>query len=361
MIILVNFFGVWANMSLVQLFMSKGDVEISFKIIRRNNDKAIVLIHGNMLSSDIWIPIINLLPDGYDIIAPDLRGFGDSSKVTIDATKGLHDFSEDLIFLMKNLNYKEYVLMGHSLGGGVALQILLEKPSSIAIRQIILVAPMSPFGFGGTKDERGTPCYPDYAGSGGGLIARYNTEFPRLLKEKYKGTEHPSSPINAVKTLFANDYNPTNDLLEFILNMMFKMNLNQEFYPGDYLESPNWPYVAPGKVGVLNAMSPKYLRLHEIVHLDNKPQITWIHGEKDMIVSDASSLDIAVLGLYGYIPGYPGQEVYPMQPMIKQIQYVLESYADKKGNYEKYFIKEAGHTPFIERPDEFVKIVNNAL
>lgn len=161
--------------------------------------------------------------------------------------------------------------------------------------------------------------------------------------------------------LFADDYVPSPELVEIILNMMFKMNLSEDFYPGDYVDSQNWPYVAPGTKGVLNAMSPKYLRLYEVVNLPEKPPITWIHGEKDLIVSDYSALDIAVLGLLGYLPGYPGLDVYPPQPMIKQIEYVLKRYQENGGAVNKYVISGSGHTPFIERPRDFRNVIRAVL
>jgi pimeloyl-ACP methyl ester carboxylesterase len=344
-----------------QFFIDNKGVIVSSKIIRRSNKKALVVIHGNTVSSDIWLPVIDIFPETYDIVAPDLRGFGDSSKVTVDATKGMSDFADDVIALMRYLGYDEYVLVGHSMGGGVALQVLLDKPRNINVSKVILVDPMSPFGFGGTKDEKGTPCYEDYAGSGGGLVAKYNPDFPRLLREKYTGTDHPSSPVFTIKTLFADDFTPSEELVDSILNMMFKMNTNEYFYPGDYVDSPNWPYVAPGTKGVLNAMSPKYLRLHRVIDLEDKPPIIWIHGDKDTIISDASALDIAILGLMGYIPGYPGPLVYPPQPMLKQIEYILKLYSERGGSYEKYIVQGAGHTPFIEKPEDFHKIIQQTL
>ena len=41
----------------------------------------------------------------------------------------------------------------------------------LGLATLTLLAPMSPFGFGGTRDAEGTPCYADFAGSGGGTAA----------------------------------------------------------------------------------------------------------------------------------------------------------------------------------------------
>lgn len=334
--------------------LSRG-LEISFKYLRRGNKKAIALIHGNLSSSLIWEDLMQEAPEDFDLIAPDLRGFGESSREAVDATRGLRDFSDDILELLVSLKYDSYILVGHSMGGGIALQALIDSSNKVEIEKIVLVDPLSPYGYGGTKDIHGTPCYDDYSGSGAGLVIRYNPEFIRLLKAKYTGTDHPSAPANVVKAYFADDYTISEALMSKLLTMLFSVEVGDDNYPGDYVESPNWPYVAPGSRGVLNAISPKHLKLREALNVAEKPPILWIHGSKDIIVSDMSLLDVAVLGLMGYIPGYPGQEKFPPQPMVSQIKSFLDEYVVRGGTYEKLVIEGAGHTPFIEKPKEFMK------
>lgn len=293
--------------------------------------------------------------EDFDVIAPDLRGFGDSSRVPVDATRGLKDYSDDLLELLSLLGYRDYVLVGHSMGGGVVLQALLDAPSSIKIEKLVLVDPVSPYGYGGTKDEYGTPCYSDFAGSGAGLVLKYNPDFVNFLKVKYAGADHPSAPANVLRALFADDFTISEEPMKKLLSMLFSVALGPDNYPGDYVESPNWPYVAPGTRGVLNAMSPKYMNLSIVVNAPHKPPVLWIHGSKDLIVSDMSLLDLAVLGTMGYIPGYPGQDVFPPQPMLRQMETFLEAYESRGGTFKKVIIDGAGHTPFIEKPDSFVK------
>lgn len=57
----------------------------------------------------------------------------------------------------------------------------------------MLVGPVPHYGFGGTKDMHGTPCYEDYAGSSAGLVAKYDPDFIRLLKARYTETDRPVS------------------------------------------------------------------------------------------------------------------------------------------------------------------------
>lgn len=334
--------------------LSKG-FEISFRLLNRRSKNALVLIHGNLSSSLIWEDLMQKIPEDFDVVAPDLRGFGDSGRRPVDATRGLKDFSDDVLELLVALKRDSYILIGHSMGGGVALQALIDSLNKVKIKKVVLIDPLSPYGYGGTKDVYGTPCYSDYSGSGAGLVVRYNPEFVRLLKSRYAGADHPSAPANVVKAYFADDYVIDEALMSKLLTMLFSAEVGEDNYPGDYVESPNWPYVAPGSRGVLNAMSPKYLKLSGVLSITEKPPVLWVHGSKDVIISDMSLLDIAVLGLMGYIPGYPGQEEFPPQPMVSQIKNFLDEYTMRGGTYEKLMIEGAGHTPFVERPEELMK------
>ena len=72
-----------------------------------------------------------------------------------------------------------------------------------------------------------------------------------------------------------------------------------------------------------------------------------------MIVSDNSMFDFGALGKLELIPGWPGDAVYPPQPMIKQTSAVFEKYAASGGIYKEHVIKNAAHSPHIEKPQEF--------
>ncbi|MEM2826177.1 MAG: alpha/beta hydrolase [Sulfolobales archaeon] len=282
--------------------------------------KAVVLVHGNLSSSAIWEDVMRAVKEDFDVLAPDLRGFGNSGRAPVDATRGLRDFSEDLLELLSILGYKGYVMVGHSMGGDVVLQALLDAPSSVRIKKVVLVDPISPYGYGGTKDEFGTPCYSDYAGSGAGLVLRYNPDSVNLLKAKYTGVDHPLAPANAIKSLFADDFVISEQLQKKLLDMPFSVEVSVDNYPGDYVESPNWPYVAPGTRGVLNAMSPKHMNIYKVVNAPLKPPVLLVHGSKNIIISDMSLLDLDVLGTMGFVPGYPGRNVFPSQPMVSRLR-----------------------------------------
>lgn len=128
-------------------------------------------------------------------------------------------------------------------------------------------------------------------------------------------------------------------------------------YPGDTVISENWPGIAPGTRGVNNAISPKYCDLGAFSRVSGGPPVLWVRGEDDQIVSDASLLDVGFLGQLGYVPEWPGPEVYPPQPMVSQTRAVLDAYAANGGHYREEVLTACGHTPHVERPEAFRRLL----
>jgi hypothetical protein len=137
---------------------------------------------------------------------------------------------------------------------------------------------------------------------------------------------------------------------------MLLEKVGEQKYPGDFVSSPNWPNVAPGKFGPINAISPKYAgdTVQRFVSSPAKPHVLWVRGDSDLIISDASFFDMGNLGRLGYVPGWPGEEIYPPQPMVSQVRYILEQYKANGGSYEELVIEHTGHFPYVEKPEEFM-------
>jgi pimeloyl-ACP methyl ester carboxylesterase len=128
-------------------------------------------------------------------------------------------------------------------------------------------------------------------------------------------------------------------------------------YPGDATASENWPNVAPGTRGMNNAISPKYCDLSAFARIEPRPGVLWVRGSDDAIVSDTSLLDFGFLGRLDAVPGWPGDDVYPPQPMVAQIRAVLDGYAASGGTYREEAIPDCGHTPHVERPEELRRLL----
>ena len=80
----------------------------------------LLLIHGITSSSATWEPVIPALAEHAHVIAPDLFGHGDSDKPAVDYTLG--GFATQVRDLLEQLGHDHATIVGHSLGGGVAMQ-----------------------------------------------------------------------------------------------------------------------------------------------------------------------------------------------------------------------------------------------
>ncbi len=143
------------------------------------------------------------------------------------------------------------------------------------------------------------------------------------------------------------------DFEQVLLDELLLSEVGERGYPGDLTPSDNWPGVAPGTVGVINALSPKYCNWADIVDLDPKPPILWVHGSDDVVVSNGSSWDMGTLGRMELVPGWPGEDTFPPQPMVDQIREVLTAYRDAGGSVQMEMFEGSGHGPFLDNLDRF--------
>jgi pimeloyl-ACP methyl ester carboxylesterase len=100
-------------------------------------------------------------------------------------------------------------------------------------------------------------------------------------------------------------------------------------------------------------MAPTVFDVSGITELAVKPPVLWVRGELDQVVADASPFDLAFLGSIGVVPGWPGLEAFPPQPMVTQTRAVLDRYAASGGRYREVLLPDVGHSPHVERPQEF--------
>ncbi len=316
----------------------------------------VLFVHGNASSARFFEETLAALP-GHRGLAPDLRGFGASEKKPLDATRGVADFSDDLRSLVEALGLDEVHLVGWSAGGSVAMRYAMDHPSGVA--SLVLVDPMSPHGFGGTKDVGGTPCWPDFAGSGGGTA---NPEFVGRLEARDRTEGDPNSPRNVMNNFyFKPPFRAAPGREEAYLSSVLSTQIGDDNYPGDMTLSDNWPGVAPGERGMNNAISPKYCNLEDFALVEPGPPVLWIRGDSDAIVSDTSLLDFGYLGQLDAVPGWPGAETFPPQPMVSQTRAVLDAYEARGGSYREEVIPDCGHTPHVEKPDEFRRLLFSFL
>jgi pimeloyl-ACP methyl ester carboxylesterase len=101
---------------------------------RFGHGNPIVILHGLFGISDNWVTIGKRLAKNFDVYIPDLRNHGQSPH------SGVFNFPalvEDLVEFTEENNLKEIILIGHSLGGIIAMQFALQNSS--LVKKIIVV------------------------------------------------------------------------------------------------------------------------------------------------------------------------------------------------------------------------------
>ena len=317
----------------------------------------VLFVHGNVSSSLFWQPTMLALPDGYRPLAADLRGFGDTDPEPVDATRGLRDYADDLAALIDALELTSVHLVGWSMGGGVLMQYLTDHPAGHRTASVTLVAPVSPFGFGGTYGTDGTLCDPDGAGSGGGSV---NPDFVARLAAGDRSADSPTSPRQVLLAHYVKPpFVPAE--LDICLESMLSTRVGDDHYPGTSRQAEAWPGFAPGDRGVLNTMAPTRFRIDSLAAVDPKPPVLWVRGADDVIVSDTSLYDLGYLGSIGAVPGWPGQDAWPPQPMVAQTRALLDGYAAAGGGYHETVIQDSGHGPHLDQPAQFLAALTQHL
>jgi pimeloyl-ACP methyl ester carboxylesterase len=304
--------------------------------------KTVVFIHGNVSSSLFFQPTMLALDPSIRALAIDLRGFGDSQTLPIDASRGVRDFSDDVAAVIAELGLGPVNLVGWSMGGGVVVQYLLDHSDHVL--SLTLISPVSPFGFGATDGADGHFTNPERSGAGGG---GGNPDFIAALAAGDTG-DGPTSPRTIYRTTYVKD--ATDAKYEDLwVESMLSTKTGIDNYAGDSVPAEAWPGFGPGTRGVLNTMAPGNFDVSSIVALAAKPPILWVHGADDVIVSDTSFFDLNFLGQLGAVPGWPGAQAAPPQPMVTQTRAVFDAY----GAYSEVVFENCGHSAHLEKPDEF--------
>ena len=112
---------------------------LNYKIYGALESKpSIMMLHGLLGSLDNWSSQAKLLQEQYAVITVDLRNHGDSPHV-----RGMsyREMAADVVELLNHLSIKQCYLMGHSMGGKVAMTLALEKPQRIKQLIIVDIAP----------------------------------------------------------------------------------------------------------------------------------------------------------------------------------------------------------------------------
>lgn len=104
------------------------DIQLAYD--RRGKGTPLVLLHGYPLDHHLWDEVVPLLEDTFDVIVPDLRGFGEST--IADQSPTMEDYAADIAALLDYLELPKAAIVGHSMGGYVALAFARLYPERLS-------------------------------------------------------------------------------------------------------------------------------------------------------------------------------------------------------------------------------------
>ena len=169
--------------------------------------------------------------------------------------------------------------------------------------------------------------------------------------------DSPLSPRSVMRASYwSPDFSMPADREDVLLDELLLSVVGDDGYPGDSVPSANWPGMAPGSRGILNALSPKYCNWSGLVDVDPKPPVLWTHGTADIVIADGSAWEMGSLGAAGQVPGWPGAEVFPPQQMVAQTRAVLERYRERGGQVREEVFEGSGHGPLLDAEQRWCEV-----
>jgi 2-hydroxymuconate-semialdehyde hydrolase len=99
--------------------------------IRQGQGPPVLLLHGIPSSSYLWREVIDRLSATFDVLAPDLLGYGDSDK-RLDADLSIAAQARYMVAFMETLGVHQAAVIGHDIGGGVAQLMAVDEPQRVA-------------------------------------------------------------------------------------------------------------------------------------------------------------------------------------------------------------------------------------
>lgn len=112
-------------------------VRTNYVDINPKGSKTIIILHGWASSLTFWLPVAQLLSPHWHIVLLDLPGFGLTPP--IDDTPDIPEYTNFVRSFARKLKIKNFILVGHSFGGQIALDYALKFPTDLI--NLILVAP----------------------------------------------------------------------------------------------------------------------------------------------------------------------------------------------------------------------------
>ncbi len=123
-----------------------GDLELNVRhnLAAASGRPPLLLLHGFPQTHAMWHRLVALVGGRFAIVAPDLRGYGDSGKPASDATHAAYSkraMAADAVGLMGRLGFDRFSVCGHDRGGRVAHRMALDRPDAVERLMLLDISP----------------------------------------------------------------------------------------------------------------------------------------------------------------------------------------------------------------------------
>ena len=118
---------VQAQIQITDRFANANGIKLHYLIAGKGDP--VILLHGYAENSHMWRPLMVEVAKSHTVIAPDLRGFGQSSKPLTGYTK--KSMAQDVHALAKSLGYRHAIVVGHDIGLMVAYAYAAQYPNDV--------------------------------------------------------------------------------------------------------------------------------------------------------------------------------------------------------------------------------------
>ncbi|QYY34890.1 alpha/beta fold hydrolase [Ruficoccus sp. ZRK36] len=115
-------------------------MKLAYRYFGGEGNAPLIILHGLLGSSRNWITIGKALASQYEVFALDLRNHGDSPH---DSQSGFDDMAADVEDFLEQQGLKSAHILGHSLGGKVAMHLAVADPARVDSLTVVDIAPKS--------------------------------------------------------------------------------------------------------------------------------------------------------------------------------------------------------------------------
>jgi pimeloyl-ACP methyl ester carboxylesterase len=281
----------------IRLHVNGELVNFEFMDVNYPSSNVVVLLHGKNFYGAYWHRVIGTLSlNGFRVIVPDQLGFGKSSKPDIDYN--FKTMAQQTVWLAENLGVKKFAVMGHSMGGMLAVRLAVDFPERVT--RVVLANPI------GLED--------------------YGEKVPPQSLDDLFNKELEDRDTKKLREFFKHyvvEWKP--DIYERFVEMRARVAMSAEY--------PRWAK-ASARTYEMILRQPVRAEFGKI-----KAPTLLVIGQKDRtaVGKDLVSKEVAAtMGNYPELGKAAARDI----PNAKLVE-----------------IQEAAHIPFLEKPDEFFAAV----